>query len=622
MSNRDDVDTVRSRTDILDVVAPYVALKRSGRIWKGLCPFHNEKTPSFQVNPELGRWHCFGQCAEGGDIYKFLQKVDNLTFPEALERLALKAGVTLTREAGYSRESVPVGEKDRLYGALNAAVTYYSGSLQQNSQALNYLIERGITPKTIQDYQLGFAGGDWDTLPRYLDQVGVAREDAVRAGILVASERGGHYDKLRGRIVFPIVDVQNRTVAFGGRLIHSDPDRPKYLNSAETPLFSKSKTLYGLSRARKAITDIGEAVIVEGYLDVITCHQSGFLNAVATLGTSLTEEHAGIIGKLARRVLLAFDADTAGVKAAQRATAILEAQEIEVRIIVMAEGEDPDSLIKSGRSDDFQRAIKGALPVPEYQLKQILASTDPNLSERDRTTLFQRDILPILKATKSVVERERYVQMCSVLHPFYSRNPALAADQIRSDVDGPIQPKPFQKSYSTNGYRRSGQNDSERSFSREPKQYYSPPPVRKLEANALEKSEETIIQALLDPQSKHRELLGNLDPALFIRPAFEQLARILLSMPPADGIKAALEDTSLANDPTIARILFDSGGSAPELTTLELTGSLKALKRHSEEPILEKLREMSRDGNPKAMRLYTKLMRERNGIVPDQNLST
>jgi DNA primase catalytic core len=625
MSNRDDVDAVRSRTDILQVVAPYVALKRSGRIWKGLCPFHNEKTPSFQVNPDLGHWHCFGQCSEGGDVFKFLQKIDNLTFPEALERLAIKAGITLIREPGRSREVVPMGEKDRLYAALNAAVNYYSATLQKSAPALEYLAGRGILPETIEQYQIGFAGGDWDTLPRYLDQCGIPNDDAVRAGILAVPERGGHYDKLRGRIVFPIVDVQNRTVAFGGRLMQSDAERPKYLNSAETPLFSKSKTLYGLSRARKPITDSDEAIIVEGYLDVITCHQSGFLNVVATLGTSLTEEHAVIIKRLAARVLLAFDSDAAGVKAAHRAHTIFEAQDIEVRILDMPKGEDPDSLINSGQADQFRSSIVNALPVNEYRLKQILSALDLNMTERERTTLFQRDILPILRSTKSVIERERYIRMCAPVHPFYSTGSALAEEHIRQEVDGQRNWQP--RSYSGGQSRAAGRTGATTEYSRENKfgDYKKPvgprqSPIRVV--SGLDRAEETIIQALLAPSQEYAVLLSKFNPATCVRPAIEKLARVLISTPGQEGIQAALQDSELANEPDIAQILMGEPEKLPELTAKSLEDSLKALKRRSEDSLLEKLRSLSREGDLQANELYTRIMRERKGAPADQKLGT
>jgi DNA primase len=619
MSSRDDVDSVKSRTDILQVVAPYVALKRTGRVWKGLCPFHNEKTPSFQVNPDLGRWQCFGQCSEGGDAIKFLQKIDNLTFPEALERLALNAGVILSRDDGAGKERVQIGERDRLYAAVASTVKYYRGSLQNVPKAAEYLKRRGITDETTEQYDIGFAGGDWDSLPRHLVQAGISIDDAVRAGILALSDRGGHYDKLRGRIVFPIIDVQNRPIAFGGRLMSAEEGRPKYLNSAETPLFSKSKTLYGLSRARKAIADAGETIIVEGYLDVITCHQAGFLNVIATLGTSLTEDHAAIIGRHARRVLLAFDSDTAGIKAAQRANTIFETQEMEVLVLDMPAGEDPDSLISSGKSDEFRRAIVECLPIAEYRLRQILAHAGGSLTEREKTTLYQRDILPILRSTKSVVERERYVQMCAPFHPFYATGSAIAEQQIRQDADGnrPWQPSPRARETryeSGSGDRRDfGRSTRRQSGSRESV-------IRVV--SGVETAELIIIQALLDPDQAFVHVLADhVKPAIFVRSNFYRLASLLLEQPITKGVQAALDDAELQKDIAITELLFGGQDVVPGITEEVVQDSLDLLVRHSEEQMLAKLRQLSREGNLQANELYTKIMRQRKGTRPEHKLN-
>src|SRR5579862_3221598 len=361
MDDCSEIDLVRDRTDILHIVSFYVALKRAGRVWKGLCPFHNEKTPSFNVDPDLKRWHCFGQCSEGGDVIKFLQKVDNLTFGEALERLAIQAGVTLAplRKDGSRRrssegspeqaEDSEVSERERLFAAAECAARFYEETLARSSEAREYLQKRAIAHEAQKQFRLGYAGEDWDGLARFLSRQGVSVQDAVTAGLLVATDKKSYYDKLRGRIVFPILDAQERVIAFGGRLMEAVEGRPKYLNSAETPLFTKGRALYGLWRARKAIAASGQAIVVEGYMDVIAAHQAGIENVVAALGTSLTEHHAQILGRFAQRALLSFDADAAGLKAAQRASQIFSARDIETRMLDLPEGEDPDSLLRAGR---------------------------------------------------------------------------------------------------------------------------------------------------------------------------------------------------------------------------------------------------------------------------------
>ena len=359
MADRSDIDEVRSRIDLVSVVERYVTLKRAGGKLKGLCPFHQEKTPSFTVSPEIGRWYCFGSCAEGGDVFKFVQKIENLSFPEALERLALQANVTLTGRRNGTDAGLgdgprsEAGEKDRIYRINALALRFYRETLGRSSVARNYLQERGLVHAAQENFSLGFAVDEWDGLCRFLTQKGVALADAEKAGLVTIGERGT-FDKLRGRLIFPIFDVQERPIAFGGRLIaEARPGQPKYWNSPETPVFSKSRTLYGLSRARKAIAAREQAIVVEGYTDVIACHQAGFENVVATLGTSLTEEHVQILARLASVVMLAFDADSAGLKAAGRAAQIFEAQEVEVRVLDLPEGEDPDSLPAFGQASGF-----------------------------------------------------------------------------------------------------------------------------------------------------------------------------------------------------------------------------------------------------------------------------
>jgi len=449
VSDRRDIDDIRARVDIVSAVEPYVTLKRAGRSFKGLCPFHQEKTPSFTVNPDLGTWYCFGSCGEGGDVFKFVQKIENLSFPEALERLALRAGVTLSKEpprgpgqnsrvgtgnaAGAERPEA--GEKDRLYRINALALRFYREMLKRAPVAQGYLQSRQIAHAACEDFQIGFAPDAWNGLSGHLEQKGVSMADAEKAGLVTRGERG-YFDKLRGRLVFPILDVHERPVAFGGRLIEGEVRAgvPKYWNSPETPVFSKSGTLYGLWRARKAIAAQGRAVVVEGYTDVVACHQAGFENVVATLGTSLTEEHVKVLARLAPTVLLAFDADSAGLKAAFRAAAIFEAQEVEVRVLDLPEGDDPDSLLRENKRRVFEQALEDAMPLTEYRLKRLLRTPASELSERDRVALFEK-ALPILASVKTPALRAHYMKIALPYHPQYGVRGVSAQDYIQRDVE-------------------------------------------------------------------------------------------------------------------------------------------------------------------------------------------
>ncbi len=455
MATREEIDQVRAAVNIVDVVSPYVALKRSGPVWKGLCPFHAEKSPSFQVNPDKGFWYCFGGCSTGGDAFKFLERVENLSFGESLERLAQMAGITLTRSA---RDSSPAaGHRDRLYNALELAAAYYQETLAQSDHAKRYLHDRGIADDTIASFRLGYAGESFDGLANYLRRNKVEADDAFEAGILTPSDRGQTpYDKMRTRIICPILDVHDRPIAFGGRLMEEVKDRPKYLNTAETPLFSKGKTFFAMSRARKSMGDTGYAAVVEGYFDVISAHQAGFTNVVATLGTASTPEHAELLRRHVQRVILAFDADAAGFKAAQRASSIFEAKEMETLVLDMPRGEDPDSLLRAGRTADFQKAIDNAVPIREFQLRTVLEHylSRDGLTEAQKSTVFRREIVPLLRATSSVLERERYIRMAAPLHPYFEQGSALAEEQIRQEIGGGASPSPQQNGASYTGSSR------------------------------------------------------------------------------------------------------------------------------------------------------------------------
>lgn len=436
-SDRREIDEVRARTDVVAIIEKYVTLKRAGKNLKGLCPFHSEKTPSFQVNPDLGTWYCFGQCGEGGDVFKFVQKIENLTFLEALERLALRAGIMLQSRRERAETSGAVApersERDVIYRINALALRFYRDLLSRSSLARDYLAARGLAHAVQEDFALGFAPDTWDGLVNFLAAKSIALPDAEKAGLVSKSERGTYFDKMRGRLIFPIFDVQERPVAFGGRLLEEGrPGQPKYWNSPETPVFSKSRTLYGLHRARKAIAASGQAIVVEGYTDVLAAHQAGFENVVATLGTSLTEEHVKILARLAPVVLLAFDADSAGLKAAFRAGEIFQAQEVEARVLDLPEGEDPDSLLRSGRRIVFEEAISRALPLVEYRLRRLV-KREPTETEADRVALF-RKALPILASVPSLIERESYVKLLAPFHPQQSVGFGFAQEQIRQDV--------------------------------------------------------------------------------------------------------------------------------------------------------------------------------------------
>ncbi|MCX7993441.1 MAG: DNA primase [Fimbriimonadales bacterium] len=387
---RDLREEIRDRIDLVDLVSQYVKLERAGKNFKGLCPFHTEKTPSFHVSPALNRFHCFG-CGASGDAFGFLMQIEGLSFREAMRRLAERAGIELRAD---SLPQETQDERDRLRKLVYAANFFYRQCLKRTPSAQQYLAQRGLTPETIEAFELGYAPDGWDYLLKFLQKHNFNPQEAEAAGLLKAREDGsGYYDRFRNRITFPIHDAAGRVVAFGARTMGND--EPKYLNSPETPLFEKRNTLYGWHRARGEILKQRAAIIVEGYLDLIMLHQYGFTHSLATLGTAFTDDHAARLKRLAERVYLMFDSDSAGVRAALRAGEVLMQAGIPTFVVHLPAGEDPDSLLRTQGADALQRALDAATPVALFGIEQIV-----------RELADERNPIDLEPATKSLmVER-------------------------------------------------------------------------------------------------------------------------------------------------------------------------------------------------------------------------
>lgn len=373
------IELIRSRMSIRELVGRYVVLKPSGRgTWKGLCPFHQEKTPSFQVDENKGLCYCFG-CKSGGDIFAFLQKIEGLEFREALERLAQETGVELPQFKGR-----PAGRKEALQ-VLELTQAYFRSHL--SGPALQYLEERGLTSSSIEQFGLGYAPKSWDGLVKYLHEHGVSPQEGLEAGVLM--ERDGRYfDRFRHRVTFPILDPLGRIVAFTARALEKD-DNPKYLNSPETALFKKSQLLYGYSQARSAIRERGRAVVVEGLFDVIALHQMGFPETVAVLGSSLSGEQAHLLRRAdAAELYLAFDADEAGRKATLQSLNLEIARSFVVYAVLLQGGKDPgDLLLVPDGKDRFDTALETALPEVEYRFEAASAGLDLKKPEHKKKVL-------------------------------------------------------------------------------------------------------------------------------------------------------------------------------------------------------------------------------------------
>jgi len=426
-SSRYPTDEIRMKCDLVEIISAHVALRKSGRTFIGLCPFHNEKTPSFHVNPERGFWKCFG-CGEGGDVFDFVRRIDNLTFPEAVEQLARKYGVTIERSEQAVRE---YSEKERLLRANNIACAFYRSMLGKSDKAREYIAKRGISADVVERYRLGYAPEGWDALLNHLREQKILPADAVKAGLIVPrGSSQGFYDRFRDRLIFPILDSSERVIAFGGRTFGDE--QPKYLNSPETPLFMKNRTLYGLNVARKSLSTEGQLIVVEGYMDVITMQSAGFENTVATLGTALTEEHVNVISRFTKNVVLSFDADSAGMKAALRSAPLFERAGFNVRILSMPKGEDPDSMLRGGDATRFASLLEKTLPIPDFRIKLAFSQYDLNSDEGKTGAL--KEAINVLAEVESAIERERLIKNLAKYHPNFSTGTTLAEDHLRREI--------------------------------------------------------------------------------------------------------------------------------------------------------------------------------------------
>ncbi|HEX2765752.1 MAG TPA: DNA primase [Candidatus Limnocylindria bacterium] len=400
---------IKSKIPVVELVGETVALKRAGSVHKGLCPFHGEKTPSFVVTPERETWHCFG-CGEHGDIFTFLMRRDGLDFREALARLAERAGVELSERT--ARED---RRRARLREALEAAIAWYREVLLQAHQAQRareYLAERGFSDETLERFGIGYAPNTWEALSKRLRSKGFGDTELMEAGLASQSNRGGVYDRFRGRIIIPIRDLSGRAIGLGGRIL-PDAEGPKYLNSPATALFDKSRTLYGIDLAKASIRREKLAVIVEGYTDVMAAHQAGFTNVVASLGTALTAGQVELANRFADAVALAYDVDLAGEAATQRGL-LEELGPVvsKVRVIRIPAGKDPDEFIRSD-PDGWRRAIAAAEELLPYFMQR--AASEVDLRQPHGRSVYTRRMLDLLRRIPDRVERDSYVPQLAQL---------------------------------------------------------------------------------------------------------------------------------------------------------------------------------------------------------------
>ena len=392
------VDKIKERLGIVDLVGSYIKLERAGNSFKARCPFHNEKTPSFFVSPERDSYYCFG-CGAKGDIFTFVEEFEGLDFRGALKVLAERTGVELIPENPKSRD-----EREKTFDIMEESADFFEQNFSKASEAYDYLKKRGLSDKTIKEWRIGYAPLLWNSLENHLKTKGFSASQMEKAG-LVKKEGGRSYDRFRGRIIFPIFDSSGRVIAFSGRILQDDGKSAKYLNSPETELFSKSKTLYGFDRAKLAIKRMDYSILVEGQMDLIMCHQAGYSNAVASSGTALTKSHLEILKRLSNRIIMAFDADNAGFNASARAWQIALSLGMEVKIAELPRGFDPAELILKNKAE-WARAIKESKHIIDFYLDRALAE-EPD--KRKIALKIKDKVLPFVSAIESSIEKSHFV---------------------------------------------------------------------------------------------------------------------------------------------------------------------------------------------------------------------
>lgn len=394
---------IRDRNDIVEIISAHTELKKNGSRYVGLCPFHREKTPSFSVSEKDRLYYCFG-CHEGGNVINFVQKINNLDFTEAVKLLAERAQITLPETPGKAPEEYE--QKKRLYDVNRAAARYFHTNLMNNPKAIDYFVRRGFTKKTVTSFGLGYASDSYNDLRNHLKSLGFKEFEIVSAGLNLKKDKNS-FDFFRNRVIFPVIDLRGNVIAFGGRVL--DDSLPKYLNTSDTPVFKKRHNLFAMNVAKNSSKDY--IILAEGYMDVISMHQHGFTNAVASLGTAFCEEHAALLKRYTKNVVICYDNDKAGISALDKAARILLDTDISVKCVVLSGGKDPDEILNKCGDEYFENLLKKALPFVEYLLE--LEKNNWDLSTMDGKINYAARATEHLSLTRSPVERGLYVQKIS-----------------------------------------------------------------------------------------------------------------------------------------------------------------------------------------------------------------
>lgn len=403
------IDDLRRQADIVRVIQDYVQLKKKGANWMACCPFHKEKTPSFSVSPTKEIFYCFG-CHKGGSVFNFVMEIERVNFPEAIKIVADKTGMPLPKLVDDSRFEARRQESDEVIQLNNWAMEWWEQQLDSSAEARiarEYLVAREITPETQKIFRLGYAPDNWEALSTYLRQKGAAQSQIERSGLVVKKDEGGSYDRFRGRLMFPVLDAQGRPIAFGGRTLKNED--AKYINSPETAAYIKGRNLFGLNLTRDEIRRQEFAILVEGFLDLIVPYQFGVRNIVASLGTALTPEQVKLLNRFARKVVVNYDGDRAGVQAAKKSIEILLAEDLEVKVLVLPENADPDEFIRKFGVTEYQQRRAKALPHIQFVIDHALR--DRNLHRPAEKAEAVEEVIPYIRAVSNRIQKREYFDM-------------------------------------------------------------------------------------------------------------------------------------------------------------------------------------------------------------------
>lgn len=499
------LEELSARNDIVDIVSQYVQLKKSGADYSGLCPFHNEKTPSFYVVPRKQMFYCFG-CGAGGTVINFIMRAEGLAFQDAVKVLADKAGMVIPENNEIDHQAAQ--RRTRLLALCKDAARYFYQTLwlPENQSAQQYFLRRGLRRKIMNRFGLGYAPDSFHALLDAMKAKGYTKEELLQAGLIVKNEKGNVYDKFRNRVMFPIIDVRGDVIAFGGRVL--DDSKPKYLNSPETSIFHKSRNLFALNLAKTTKADY--FILAEGYMDVIALHQAGFDSAVASLGTSLTQEQAHIMAHRTKQVIISYDADSAGRAAAQRAIDILKKCDLQVKILRIPGAKDPDEFIKAKGAIAFRNLLSNSTDHNTYRLEQ--AAAQYNLEDDENRVAFLREAVQIVAHIDSDAERDVYIERAAQMAK-------ISADAMRNEV------------------RQEQKRQSKKKKALEHREIRSPVQNRQPKDRTLvytdiksAKLEESVLQILFDEPKLTAIAKQNLPAEWFTSPTLKKIYERILSL--------------------------------------------------------------------------------------------